>query len=78
MRLHEFVNAFCEEAENAFSQPNAGIHEIAVNLRLKHKTNVSFKLLGWAIAQLRQLNRRSESESEKHVSSRSCVVIYQS
>ena len=76
--LQVFENPFCEEAENAFSQPNPGIQEIPVNLRLKHKTNVSFKLLYGAFAQLRELNPRSESESEKHDSSTSCVVIYKS
>ena len=48
MRLQEFVNPFCEEAEKAFSQPNPSIEEIAENLRLKHKTKVSLQtaLLG--------------------------------
>ena len=48
--LQEFVYPFCEEAENAFFQPNPRISEIAVNLRLKHKTNVSFRLLSWVVA----------------------------
>ena len=74
--LQEFLNTICEEVENAFSQPNTGIQEIEGNLRLKHKTNVSDKLLCWVFAQLRELNPTSESESEKHVSSRSCVSIY--
>ena len=78
MCLQEFVNPFCEEAENAFSQSYLGIQEIDVNLRLKHKTNVSLKLLCWVLAQLRELNPRSDSESEKHVASRSCILIYQS
>ena len=45
MRLQEFVNPFCEAAENAFLQPNTSISEIAVNLCLKHKTNVSLTAL---------------------------------
>ena len=76
MCLQEFLNPFCEEVENAFSQPNAGIQEIAGNLRLKHKKNVSGKLLCWVFAQLRKLNPPSESESEKHGSSRSSVSLY--
>ena len=76
MCLQEFLNPFCEEVENAFSQPNPGIPEIAGNLRLEQKTNVSGKLLYWVFAHLRELNPPSESESEKHVSSRSCVSIY--
>ena len=76
MCLQEFLNPFCEEAQNAFSQPNASISQIAVNLRLKRKTNVSFRLLCWVFAQLRELNPPSESESEKHGSSRSCVSLY--
>ena len=75
--LQEFVSRFCEKAENAFSQPNPGIQEIAENLRVKHKTNVSFKLLCSTFPQLRELNPRSESKSEKHVSSKSCGFIYQ-
>ena len=67
---------FCEEAENAFSHPNASISQIAVTLSLKHKTNVSFRLLFWVFAQLRELNPPSESESEKHGSSRSLVSLY--
>ena len=78
MCLQEFVNPVCEAAKNAFPKPILGLQEIAVNLRLKHTTNVNFKLLCWVFAQLTELNPRSESESEKHVSSRSCVVIYQS
>ena len=77
MRFQELVNPFCEEVENAFSQPNPGIQEIAGNLRLKHKKNVSCKLLCWVLNQLRELNPPSESESEKHVSSRSCISLYQ-
>ena len=76
MCLQEFLNPFCEEVENAFSQPNPGIREIAENLRLKHKKNVSCKLRFWVFAQLRELNPPSESEREKHVSSRSCVFLY--
>ena len=76
--LQEFLNPFCEEAQNAFSQPNATIFHIAVNLRLKHKTNVSFRLLCWVVAYLRELNLPLDSESEKHVGSRSCVLICQS
>ena len=73
MCLQEFLNPFCEEVEKAFIQPNAGIQEIAGNLRLKHKKNVSCKLLGWVFSQLRELNPPSESESAKHGFSRSCV-----
>ena len=40
MCLQEFLNPFCEEVENAFSQPNPGIQEIAGNLRLKHKKRI--------------------------------------
>ena len=76
MCLKEFVNPFCEEMENAFFHPNPSISEIAVNLRLKHKKNVSCKLLCWVFAQLRELNPPSESESEKHGSSRSWVSLY--
>ena len=76
MCLPDFINPFCEELENAFSQSNAGIQEIAGNLRLKHKKNVSCKLLCWVFAELRELNPPSESESEKHNSSRSCVLLY--
>ena len=76
MCLQEFLNPFCEEVENAFSQPNAGIQDIAVNLRLKYKKNVSGKLLCWVFAQLRVLYPPSESESEKHGSSRSWVSLY--
>ena len=78
MCLQEFLNPFCEEVENAFSQPNAGIQEIAGNLCLKHKKNVSCKLLYCVFAQPRELNQRSESEGVKYVSSRSSVLIYQS
>ena len=76
MCFQAFLNPFCEEVENAFSQPNPGIQEIAGDLRLEHKTNVSGKLLCWVFAQVRELNSPSESESEKHVSSMSCVSIY--
>ena len=78
MCLQEFVNPFCEEAENPFFQPNPRISEIAVNLRLKLKTNVSFRLLFWVFADLREFNLPLDSESEKHVASRSCVLICQS
>ena len=78
MCLQEFLNPFCEEVENAISQSNAGIQELVGNLRLKHKKNVSSKLLCWVFAQLRELNPLSDSESEKHVASRSCVLICQS
>ena len=78
MCLQEFLNPFCEEAENAFSQPNASLSEIAVNLRLKHKTNVSFRLLCCVFAYQRELNLPLDSESEKHVASRSCALICQS
>ena len=76
--LQELLNPFCEAAEKAFFQPNASISEIAVNLRLKHETNVSFRLLSWVFAYLRELNLPLDSESEKHVASRSCVLICQS
>ena len=76
MCLQEFLNPFCEEVENAFFQPDPVIQEIAGNLRLKHKKNVSCKLLCWVLAQLRELNPHSESESEKHDFSRSCVSLY--
>ena len=65
MCLQEFLNPFCEEVEKAFSQPNAGIQEIAGNLRLKHKKYLSCKLLYWVFAHLRELDPPSESESEK-------------
>ena len=78
MSLQEIVNTFCREAENAFFQPNPSISEIAGNLRLKHKTNVSFRLPCCVFAYLRELNLPWDSESEKRVSSRSCVCIYQS
>ena len=74
--LQEFLNPFREEVENAFSQPNPGIQEIAGNLRQKHRMNVSCKLLSLVFAQLRELNPYTESESQKHVSSRSCVFLY--
>ena len=76
MCLQEFVNPFCEEVVNAFSQLNPGIKEIAGNLRVKHKKHLSCKLLCWLFAQLRELNPPSESESEKHVPSRSCISLY--
>ena len=76
MCLQKFLIPFCEEVENAFSQPNTGIQEIAGNLRLKHKKNVFCKLLCWVFAQLRELNPPSESESEEQGSSRSCVSLY--
>ena len=76
MCLQEIVHPFCEEAEKAFSRPNPHIQKIAGNLRLKHKKNVSWKLLCWVFAQLRELNPPSESESEKHGSSRSWVSLY--
>ena len=75
MCLQEFLNPFSEEAENANSQPNACISQIAVNLRQKHKTNVSFRLLCWVFVYLRKLNLPLDSESEKPVASRSCVLI---
>ena len=78
MSLQEFLNPFCEEAEKAFSQPNASISQIAVNIRLKHETNVSFRLLCWVFAYLSGLNLPLDSESEKHVASRSCDLICQS
>ena len=37
MCLQEFLNPFCEEVENAFSQPNPRVQEIAGNLRLNTK-----------------------------------------
>ena len=76
MCLQEFLNLFGDEVEDAFSQPNQVIQEIAGNLRLKHKKDVSCKLLCWVFAQLRELNPPSESESEKHGSSRSWVSLY--
>ena len=76
MCLQEFLNPFCEEVENALSQPNQVIQEIAGNLRLKHKNNVPFKLICWVFAHLSELNPPSESESEKHGSSRSWVSLY--
>ena len=76
--FQEILNPFCEEAQNAFSRPNASISKIAVNVRLKHKINVSFKLRCWVFADLRELNLPLDSESEKHVASRSCVLICQS
>ena len=56
MFLQEFVYSFCEEAENAYFQPNPSISEIAVNLRLKLKTNVFFRLLCCVLAYLLELN----------------------
>ena len=76
MCLQEFLNPFCEEVENAFSQPNPGIQEIAGNLHLKHKKNVSCKLLCWVFAQLRELNLCLDSESLMHVSFRNCVIVF--
>ena len=78
MCLKDFVNPFCEEAQNAFSQAIASIFQIAVNLSLKHKTNVSFRLLCWVFADLRELNLPQDSESQKHIASRSCVLLSQS
>ena len=78
MCLQEFVNPFCEESENAFFQPNPSISEKAVNLRLKLKTNVSFRMLCCVFAYLWELNVAWDSEGEKRVSSRSCVLIFQS
>ena len=75
MCLQEFLNIFCEKAKNAISQQNASISQIAVNLRLKHKTNVPFRLLCWVFAYLREVNLLLDSESEKPVASRSCVLI---
>ena len=76
--FQEFLNPFCEEAEKAFSQPNASISQIAVNLRLKHETNVSFRLPCLVFAYLRESNLSLDSESEKHVASPSYVLICQS
>ena len=76
MCLQEILNPFCEEVEIAFSQPNPGIQEIRGNLRLKHKKDIPCKMLFWVFAKLRELNPPSESESQKHVSFRSCVLIY--
>ena len=76
MCLQEFINPFCEEVVNAFPQPNPGIQELAGNLRVKHKKNVSCKLFCWVFDQLRKLNPPTESESEKHGSSRSLVSLY--
>ena len=56
MCFQEVVNPFCEEVENAFFQPNPSISEIAVNLRVKLKTNVFFRLLCCEFAYLRELN----------------------
>ena len=78
MSLQQFVNPFCEEAEIAFFQPHPSILEIAVNVRLKEQTTASFRLLCCVFAQLRELNLRLDTESKKHVSSRSCVCIFQS
>ena len=49
-------NSFCEKAENAFFQPNPSISEIAVNLRLKRKRNISFRMLFCVFAYLTKLN----------------------
>ena len=54
--FQEFVKPFCQEAENAYFQPNPSISEIAVNLRQKLKTNVYFRLLCCVFAYLRELN----------------------
>ena len=78
MCLQEFVNPFCEETENAFFQPNPSISGIAVNIRLNLKTNVSFRRLCCVFAYLRELNLPWDSESEKRVSSRSYIWIFQS
>ena len=77
MCLQEFANPFCEEAENEFFQPNPSISEIAVNLRLKLKTNLSFRLLCCVFAYLRELNLPWDSEGEKHVPSSSYVLLFQ-
>ena len=78
MCLQEFVNPFCEKGRKAFARPNPIISGIALNLRLKLKTNVFFRLLCCVFAYLRELNLPWDSESEKRVSSRSCVWILQS
>ena len=78
MCFQKFLTPFCEKSENPFSQPNASISQIAGNLRLKHKTNVSFRLLCWVFAYLRELNLPLDWESEKLVASLSCVLICQS
>ena len=78
MCLQEFGNPLCEEAENGNFKPNPGISEIPVNLTLKLKTNLSFRRLCCVFADLRELNLPLDSESEKRVSSRSCVWIFQS
>ena len=78
MRLQEFLNPFCEAAENAFLQPNSNISPIEVNLCLEHKPNVSFKMLFLGFVQLNKLNFFLDSESLKHLSSKSCVLIFQS
>ena len=76
--LQKFLNIFCEEVKNAISQQYASISQIAVNLRLEHKTNISFRLLCWVFAYLREFNLPLDSESEKPVSSLSSVLICQS
>ena len=76
MSLQEFLNPFCEEVEIRYSQANTVIQEIAGSLRPKHKKNVSGKLLCWLFAHLREFYPPSESESEKHGSSRSCDSLY--
>ena len=78
MCLQEFLHFFLEEVQNTFSQPTPGIQEIAGHLRLKLKTNVSFRLLFCVFAYLWEFNLPWDSESEKRVSSRSCVWIFQS
>ena len=78
MCLQEFLNPFCEKVENAFSQPNAGIQEIAGNLQLKQKINVSLKLFCCVFVQHKVFNLCLDSESLKHVSYRICVLVFQS
>ena len=78
MCLQEFLNPFCEEAQNAFSQAKASISEIAVNIRPKLKTNVSCRLLCCVFAYLRNLNLPWDSKNGKCVSSRSWVWMFQS
>ena len=69
---------FLRRSGKCIFQPNPRISEIAGNLRLKLKTNVSFRLLCCVFAYLSELNLPWDSESEKRVSSRSCVLIVQS
>ena len=53
MCLEAFLKPFCEEAENAFSKPNQGIQEIAVNLRLKQNKRIfQTALLGVSSAKI--------------------------